>query len=472
MNLTLDQITPWLSQANLIGDAKTPITRVHTDTRSLRQGDLFVAIKGDNFDANDLLVEAKSKGASAAIAHNSATLTLTAVGLSGIEVPDTRRALGEISRGWRQHFKGQLVAITGSNGKTTATQMLASIFRTHAGDGAHATRNSFNNDIGLPLTLLGLNAGHTLAAVEIGMSHVGEIDWLASLAQPTVALVNNAQREHQEFMVTVEAVARENACVFDHVPAGGTVVFPADDAYTPLWREMAEKRSLRVMTFGAGGDVHAVSEWHGSGFDVSAQTPQGPLSFTLSMPGEHNVKNALAASACAIAAGVPFNAIATGLGEFEAVAGRSRALVVKGPTWTMTLIDDSYNANPDSVRAAIDVLAQLPSPRVLVLGDMGEVGSQGAQFHAEVGLYAAQRGIDLLLTHGILASHSAQAYRTHGSGHADHIDNDQALLGRLSACAPNTASMLIKGSRFMRMERAVNHVTKLGTSQDKAKHVA
>ena len=223
--------------------------------------------------------------------------------MPGVEVADSRLALGELAQRWRAQFALPLIAVTGSNGKTTVTQMIASILRAAVGEAALATRGNFNNDIGVPLTLLRLNAVHKLAVVELGMNHPGEIAGLARIAQPTVALVNNAQREHQEFMATVEAVARENAECFQALPADGTAVFPAADEFTPLWRELAGER--RVLTFGgAGADVSGAADWIDGGWRLRARTPAGDFETQLQIAGRHNVGNALAAAACALAAGV------------------------------------------------------------------------------------------------------------------------------------------------------------------------
>ena len=340
--------------------------------------------------------------------------------------------------------------MAGSNGKTTVTQMIAAIQRAAVGDAAFATAGNLNNHIGLPLTLLRLRDSHRLGVVELGMNHPGEIALLAGIAAPVVALVNNAQREHQEFMATVEAAARENGAVIDALDAQGVAVFPADDACTPLWRELAGARRVLSFALRAPAEVYADHAWRQDHWAVRLHSPAGGADFALRVAGEHNVKNALAAAAAALAVGVPLAAIAQGLQAFEPVAGRSRLLRLQRCGAAATLIDDSYNANPDSVRAAIDVLAALPAPRWLLLGDMGEVGTQGPAFHAEVGGYARQRGIEQLWTAGTLSAGSASAF----GPSARHFGAVEGLLGALGE-APAAASLLVKGSRFMRMERVV-----------------
>ncbi len=340
--------------------------------------------------------------------------------------------------------------MTGSNGKTTVTQMVAAILHAWQGDTSLATQGNFNNDIGVPLTLLRLREHHRIAVLELGMNHPGEIAVLSRIAQPTVALVNNAQREHQEFMVSVQAVALENGAVIEALPADGTAVFPLDDDYSALWRKLAGAR--RVIGFGdaADADVRCLSaEWRDAVWQVRLQTPAGAIDTTLAIAGRHNVRNAMAATACALAAGAPLSAIADGLRAFRAVAGRSRAIGVRVGTRDITLVDDSYNANPDSARAAIDVLAALPGPHLLVMGDMGEVGAQGPQFHAEVGAHARACGIERLYTLG-------EQSRGMGGTHHESIDT---LRAAVLQALPGVGSVLVKGSRFMRMERVVEAIT-------------
>jgi len=467
--MRLQQALDWLPSARLVGNGEVAPLRVHTDTRSLQPGDLFVALKGEHFDAHEFLPQAKASGAVAAIAHCG----LTEAGLPGLEVADTRMALGQLAAGWRAQFCLPLIAVTGSNGKTTVTQMIAAILRAWKGEGAFATEGNLNNDIGVPLTLLRLRASHRAGVVELGMNHPGEIAWLAHLTRPTVALVNNAQREHLEFMQTVEAVARENGAVLASLDAQGIAVFPADDAYAEVWRTLAGQRQVLTFALAAPADVTAASAcWNGDGWQVASQTPAGSLEFALHVAGRHNVRNALAATACALAAGVPLASIAAGLSAFSPVKGRSRALSVEVAGRTVTLIDDSYNANPDSMQAAIDVLAELPGPRLLVMGDMGEVGSQGPQFHDEAGRSARALGIDALFT---LGEQSQAASAAFGAGR--HFHEVAELAAAVLAELPHVASIVVKGSRFMKMERIVQAVVAAGNDlqqndKKKALHAA
>ncbi|KQU86975.1 UDP-N-acetylmuramoylalanyl-D-glutamyl-2, 6-diaminopimelate--D-alanyl-D-alanine ligase [Variovorax sp. Root318D1] len=473
--LTLAQVQQWIPGARLVGEPTTLITRVHTDTRTLANGDLFVALKGERFDANEFLADAKARGAVAAIAHHG----LQEAGLAGLEVPDSLAALGALAAGWRAQFDLPLIAVTGSNGKTTVTQMIAAILVAFRADRALATAGNFNNEIGVPLTLLRLRAKHQHAVVELGMNHPGEIARLAAIACPTIALVNNAQREHLEFMDTVEAVARENGAVFAALPEDGTAVFPHGDVFTSLWNDMAHSGAMRrCMTFGEqeDADISLVrADWQQGAWQVRIRTPLGDCDARLHIAGRHNVVNALAATACALAAGVSLETIGTGLTAFEPVKGRSKASeVVLAGGHALTLVDDSYNANPDSVRAAIDVLAALPGPRLLVLGDMGEVGNRGPEFHAEVGDWARQRGIETLYGLGSETAHGVAAFNggNQGGDSGRHFDNVSALNAAVLARLPQVASVLVKGSRFMKMERVVQAIEQSRQQQKEAGHDA
>jgi UDP-N-acetylmuramoyl-tripeptide--D-alanyl-D-alanine ligase len=415
-----------------------------THSRAIGRGELFVALRGERFDGHDFLSAAAGRGAAGALVdgRHAAALPLPAV-----VVEDTRRALGDLARQWRRRFTPALIAVAGSNGKTTVKEMLAAILRAYAGEtGVLATTGNLNNDIGVPLTLLRLRAAHRCCAIELGMNHRGEIGYLAGMAAPTVAVVNNAQREHLEFMSSVQEVAEENASVYDALPAGGVAVVNADDAHAAYFAKRAAPRP--VLDFGLQGAAvtgryrlaHLSSE-------IRIRTPQGESEATLAIPGLHNVRNALAAAACALAAGVPPERIGAGLTAFRPYTGR---LQVKQGAGGITVIDDTYNANPDSVRAAIDVLASCPGPTALVLGDMGEVGAQGPQFHREVGEYARAKGVSRLLALGEATPHAVAAF---GPG-ARHFAAVAELVAALEA-----STVLVKGSRFMKMERVVAALT-------------
>ncbi len=456
--MTLAEAHAMLPGSTLVGDGGTALLRVHSDTRTLQAGDFFVALRGERFDANDFLAQAKQAGAVAALAERG----LEAAGLAGLIVADAKQALGQLAAAWRARCDLPLIAVTGSNGKTTVTQMLASVLRAWHGDGGFATQGNFNNDIGVPLTLLRLRQRpnavfHRAGVIELGMNHPGEIAALAAMTAPAVALVNNAQREHQEFMATVEAVARENGTVIDALGPQGTAVYPADDAYAFVWRELAGTRAQLTFALQGPADVSADATWVADGaapgegphWALTLHTPAGTQDAVLPMAGRHNVKNALAVTACALAAGCPLDVIVQGLAVFQPVKGRSqlKSAILHGRT--VTLVDDTYNANPDSARAAVDVLAALPGPRWLVLGDMGEVGDQGPAFHREVGAYAQTQGLDALWAVGELSRHAAASFDG-----ARHFDTVAALIAALDE-APSASSVLVKGSRFMKTEQVV-----------------
>jgi UDP-N-acetylmuramoyl-tripeptide--D-alanyl-D-alanine ligase len=418
---------------------------VSTDTRSVRAGELFVALRGDKFDGHDFLDQAKQSGAVAAMVDRRFTAQPP---LPVVVVQDTKLALGSLAKGWRSRFQPALIALTGSNGKTTVKEMLAAILRCNAGkEAVLATAGNLNNDIGLPLTLLRMRDEHRWCAIELGMNHKGEIAYLADLAAPTVALVNNAQREHLEFMNSIEEVAAENASVYAALPADGVAVVNADDAHAAFFRKAAGKR--RVIDFGLEKNALVSGGYTLKGLtsEIDVRTPSGEAHATLSIPGLHNVRNALAAAACAFAVGIKEKIIGEGLSAFRPYTGR---LQVKTATGGATVIDDTYNANPDSVRAAIDVLAACPAPTVLVLGDMGEVGEQGAKFHREVGAYASSKGISTLYALGEATKDAVEAFGSSGR----HFDSVESLVAAIQG-----RSILVKGSRFMKMERVVAALT-------------
>ncbi len=463
MNLTLTQLQQWLPQAVLVNAAaansqvqNTLIKAVRTDSRSVVAGDLFIALKGEKFDGTAFLAQAQAQGAVAVLFEASHPdqgehlQHLNNVTVPAFCVPNARAALGTLAAQWRRQYTPALIGVTGSNGKTTVTQMIASVLRADTSAPSLSTQGNLNNDIGVPLTLFNLRPEHQRAVVELGMNHPGEIEVLAQFAQPTIGLVNNAQREHQEFMSTVEAVAIENGEVIRALPAMGVAVFPAQDAYTQLWQKLADARS--VLTFGfTQGDVQAHDiVWRNGAWSFQLWTQQTSLPCRLNIAGRHNILNALAATACALAADMSLPVIVKGLESFEPVKGRSKSCEWQLDGHAFTLVDDTYNANPDSVRAAIEVLAELPAPRLLVLGDMGEVGLQGAEFHQEVGAYAKACDIQSLFTLGDLCQHSSQAFE--GAVHFSDMDSLQA---RVLSDIPTYNSVLVKGSRFMKMERVV-----------------
>ncbi len=436
---------------------------VSTDSRSIGPGGLFVALVGPNFDGHDFLKDVQQKGAAAAIVSRS-DLLQSVEGLAMVQVPDTLFALQRWAMARRDQWQGPVVAVTGSNGKTTVKQMIAAIgAQAFGATQAWATPGNLNNHIGVPLSVLGLLPSHRFAVLELGMNHPGEIAGLAAIAKPTVALVNNAQREHQEFMKSVEAVAKENGQVFESLPADGVAIFPRDPAHESIWRSQAGSR--RMIRFGFQ-DSAAESPFHGDEVLGRWQTAaSGQQTLVIRLPdqqtitivprgaGQHFAMNLLAATACGVAAGISSDAIATALSQFAPVKGRGLQLALAGGG---VVIDDTYNANPDSVRAAIDALITMPQPQMLVLGDMGEVGDQGDAFHDEVLHYAAQQNLRSLWLHGEAMAKASS--RTKIGLYQESLPQLIAMLQTAIRQAQNEQrhpSVWVKGSRFMRMERVV-----------------
>ena len=432
----------------VVGDNAT-FTRVTSDSRGVQAGDLFVALAGERFDGHDFVAEAFARGATCALVDAS---RVDAMPGNLVAVDDPLAALGRLAASWRRRFSIPLVVVVGSNGKTTVKEMTAAaLIAEHGVDHVHATKGNLNNAIGLPLTLLGLRAAHRGAVIELGMNHRGETAALAAIATPTVVIVNNAQREHQEFMRGVEEVALEHADAILALPATGVAVVNADDPHVAVWRQAAARVGVRTLGFGThpSADVRADVAMQADHSLLSLATPAGDARFALSIPGRPMAQNALAACAAALATGASLDAVVRALSAFRPVAGRLAPSVV--PSGAL-VIDDSYNANPDSVRAAIDVLARARGERWLVLGDMGEVGDEGRAFHREVGEYARSANIDRLYTTGALAREASDAF----GARARHFDDVTALSSALAGEAAAGVTLLVKGSRFMRMERVVH----------------
>ena len=435
----------------LIGE-NVAFRRVVTDSRALESGDLFVALKGERFDGHEFVAAALAQGATAALVASDRA---TAMQGDLIAVTDPMVALGRLAAFWRAKFSIPLAVVVGSNGKTTVKEMTAAIFRAHYGDAdVLVTKGNLNNAIGLPLTLLRMRDTHRAAVVELGMNHRGETRELGAIAQPTIAIVNNAQREHQEFMTNVREVAAEHADAILSLRPRGTAVINADDAHADVWRAAARAAGAAVVDFGFHdwADVSARCTLHAGGSDIELRTYAGNTRVKLQVPGRHMASNALASTAAALAARLPLDAIQRGLEAFRPVAGRLSALhAVSGAL----VIDDTYNANPDSVRAAIDVLAHAPGAKWLVLGDMGEVGAQGPAFHQEIGAYAKERGVERLFATGDLSRESVAAF---GEG-ALHLPTVDDVAQRVQQAATSGVTLLVKGSRSMRMERVVAALT-------------
>ncbi len=431
--------------ATAIG-ADTEFDRVQTDTRSLTPGCLYVALKGARHDGHDFVGQAIEKGAVSVMVARDRVSCLDQPALL---VEDTRLALGRLAAWHRTRMPARILAVTGSNGKTTVKEMTASILRAHVGEAAVlATEGNLNNDIGVPLTLLRLTPQHRYGVIEIGMNHPGEIAYLTRLARPDAALINNAQRAHLEGLGSVEAVARAKGEIYEGLGEQGVALVNLDDPHAPLWLEL--NRGRRVLRFGLSeqAEVRAEYRFEADATRLTLHTPMGRIETRLAVPGLHNVRNAAAAAALAVALEIPAQAIGQGLAAYQGVKGR---LQIHPCILGARLIDDTYNANPDSVGAAIEVLAAVPGRRILVLGDMGELGPEAAELHREIGRKAKAAGIDRLFALGSQSIHAVQGFGP-GAMHFEHIEQ---LLAEVENALGPEVTVLVKGSRFMQMERVV-----------------
>ena len=435
-----------LSQAAQILDARllgadVTFHGISTDTRTLAEGNLFVALQGPNFDGHDYLAQAQQLGAVAAAVSNA-----TSDGLPVLQVKDTRLALGELAAHWRAQFGIPVLAVTGSNGKTSVRAMLESILSC-CGE-VLATKGNLNNDIGVPQTLFGLTAEHDYAVIELGANHPGEIAYLTDIVQPTVALINNAGPAHLEGFGDLSGVARAKGELFERTAADTVCILNTDDAYADVWRSLAAPR--RIISFGMSARADVRAGWKGDidGSDIQLVTPAGTESFRLALPGQHSVMNALAATAAALAVEIPLGKIAEGLSRVQPVHGRWESQPGIGG---IQLIDDTYNANPGSLQVALNLLSRTDAETWLVLGDMGELGPAGERLHRKVGEEARDAGVRHLFALGELAQQSAEAF---GAG-AESFSDMESLNAQLQQRVREGVTVLVKGSRSMRMERVV-----------------
>jgi UDP-N-acetylmuramoyl-tripeptide--D-alanyl-D-alanine ligase len=440
--------------------ADASFSSVSTDTRTLKPGALFVALAGEKHDGRDYVSTAFANGAVAALVEPRPDLLNS--GYPMLLVASSREALKRLAAWWRLRQPTQLIAVVGSNGKTTTKEMIATVLRRAFGEeSVLSTAGNLNNEIGVPLTVLRLRSRHRVGVVEIGMNHRGETAQLAELVRPHVGVITNAQREHQAFMTSVEAIAREHADLLSSLPDDGVAVINADDAHFNYWARVAAPR--RVLDFGLASAAIAtatVTMTPTSGV-LQLHLPDGATRTEVHALGKHNMYNALAAAAAAHAIGVSVGTIGDALSGWQPVKGRSQ---LKRGIGGSVVIDDSYNANPDSIIAAVDALAATSGIKVLVIGDMDEVGTRGPLFHREIGLYARERKIDQLLAIGEATRVATEAFGVK-DGHCATID---VLIERIRSLDRSGATILIKGSRFMRMERVVESITQGGISKDRA----
>lgn len=424
---------------------------VSTDTRKLQPGQLFVALKGPNFDAHDFAEQAQQAGVTGMLVEKELSFQTP-----HIVVADSLRALGQLASCWREKLNIPTLAITGSNGKTTVKEMSASILaQSHA---VFATIGNLNNDIGVPLTLLSMDESHECAVVEMGANHAGEIAYLTQLTQPNVALLNNAAPAHLEGFGTVEGVAKAKGEIFQGLKESGIAVFNADDTYAYIWVKLTS--GLKTMTFGLEKQADVSCEWTGDvkGSHLKMTTPAGSFECQLNLAGKHNVMNALAATAATLACGVSLQDIKSGLEALQPVSGRLQLISGKSGS---TIINDTYNANPNSLQAGLDVLAKSGGQKYLALGDMGELGEGSDKLHFEAGLNAKKSGVDMLFALGDLSREAVAAF---GEG-ALHFSSVDALVEKLQSMMSRGATVLVKGSRSMRMERVVDALAAQATSE-------
>ena len=430
--------------ADYVGD-DVEFRGVSTDTRQVRSGELFVALQGENFDAHDFIQQAVDAGAVAVVVSRPVEVTLPS-----LLVKDTRLALGDLASAWRERFSLPVIAITGSNGKTTVKEMVASILAVNGKP--LVTKGNLNNDIGVPLTLFNIDSQHTHAVIEMGANHAGEIAYLASLVKPDVGVVNNAMPAHLEGFGSLDGVAEAKGELFAALGESAVAIINADDHYAERWQQRAAP--AHVIEFGLSEKAHIRAreikfnpvEWN-TQFDL--QSSSGSAVINLPLAGHHNVMNALAASAVCLALGISIEDIQQGLANMECVGGRLMAAV--SPQGA-TIIDDTYNANPASLKAGLDVLAMMPGKRILVLGDMAELGEGSEEIHSQVAALAREHDVQYLYA---LGEQSAMAAEEFGNG-GMHFASHEELATALRAELDEQSVVLIKGSRRMQMERIVD----------------
>ena len=440
LNLDLASIAE-MTHGRLHG-ANLRVESVSTDSRKPGEHTLFVALRGDNHDAHDFVADAAGNGSVAALVERQLDLDLPQV-----IVADTQLALGQLAAGVRRQSDVCVIGITGSNGKTTVKSLLAGILEGHAP--THYSRGSFNNEIGLPLTLLAMPGATRFAVLEMGAGKPGDIEYLVSIAQPQVSLVNNVAPAHLERMGSLQGIATIKAAIYAGLPQDGVVVINADDAFAGFFLQIAGSR--RTIRFGLGSDAEVSARMHAdaAGNSFSLTTPIGEIDVSLPLLGRHNLLNALAAASLALAVDVPLATIKAGLEAATAVAGRS----ARRPHASGALvIDDSYNANPASFAAAINTLGDCGGRRILVMGDMRELGADAKQLHAEVGGLAHQKGIDALYTVGELSESAAREFGVS----AKHFSDQATLIAALHDELEAGVTLLIKGSRGSAMDKVVS----------------
>lgn len=418
---------------------------VSIDTRTIQPGNLFIAITGSRVDGHEFLQTAYEKGASAALVSRRIDSPLLQ-----LVVDDTTLALGKIAAAWRNQFNIPILAVTGSNGKTTLKNMMASILRAacQQEQAVLATQGNFNNQLGLPLTLCRLNAEHQYAVIEMGMNHFGEIAYLTKLTHPKVAVITNAAAAHLEGVGDVAGVAKAKAEIFQGLEENGIGVINRDDAFYPFWREQVGQHSYLTFGFHPDADINAKFEEATHAQTILIHTPEGNTNVSLPLLGRHNVLNALAATAATLATGISLEAIKQGLENAHPAPGRLQLHTLANG---VNVIDDTYNANPFSLQAAVDTLATFTGKKILVLGDMRELGEEAVSLHQQAGERIRDAGIDFLFTYGDLSEKASLAF----GENAFHFAEQEKLINALQPLLHNTTTVLVKGSRSMQMEKVI-----------------
>ena len=450
--MTLNQVATAIHGSRAIGDCQ--FDRVSIDTRSIQPDDLFVALKGERFDAHDFLDQAVAAKAAGLVVEKH----VKTVSVPQLIVDDSTKALGKIANLNRQQFAGPVIGITGSGGKTTVKNLVRNILQ-HCGE-TFATQGNLNNHIGVPLTLFELSPQHRFAVIEMGASGPGEIAYLAEIAEPSVGVVTNALRAHVAGFGSVEGVAKAKGEMFLALKDSGIAIVNIDDPSADIWLEQIGFRqhyTFSLINNNADFNASDITDLPAGGTQFTLIGPSFKTSVRLLLLGRQNVANALAAAACAYAAGADVNAIKLGLEETSAYTGRMqhRQGINKS-----RVIDDSYNANPDAVKAAIDYLAKQPGNSILVLGDMGELGESEVDYHRELGQYAAAAGISQLISKGQLAKESGRAF----GSNTKHFDDFDELNNYLKSIITADSVVLVKGSRIAQMENVVSAIASDGAN--------
>ncbi len=465
MNLTLAQLVTSLDGI-LIGDDRS-FSQVSINTRTMQENDIFVAIKGDNFDGHQYIGQAEKNGACGLVVEEKCQSDLPQ-----LVVKNTRLALGDIAKLWRSTFSIPVVAITGSCGKTTVKEMTAAIFQSAYGSALSekilATKGNLNNEIGVPLTLFRLEEAHKAAVIELGANHAGEIKYLVDLVKPDVAVITNVTPAHIEGFGSIEGIAKAKAEIYSGLDEKGIAIINADDDFSDYWQTICQGQNQVTFGLNQSADVSAEYKALSDGFELKLKTPIGEQIVHLHQFGQHNIYNALTATALAISAGCTLNDVCSGL---ESFTNASRRLEKKSGLGGSVIFDDTYNANPGSVRAGIDAIKQVEGEvkgeAILILGDMAELGEEALQLHYQLGVDAANMGIKQLFTVGLMSQETTNGYNSilvasdDMKTDAQHFDNKNELVEKVKLTLHKNSIVLVKGSRSMAMENVVENLLEI-----------